>query len=105
MLDATVDAAGITADASSTGSTAVAALYESWGSPTLTARVSYSGIRSGSSLIGGSKFSLFAEGGRATEASIFGEAGPEWAIPEEHTDRVASLFNAAREAAALPGRS
>ena len=99
MLDATVDAAGITADASSTGSTAVAALYESWGNPTLTARVSYSGIRSGNSLIGGSKFSLFAEGGRATEASIFGEAGPEWAIPEEHTDRVASLFNAAREAA------
>ena len=99
MLDATVDAAGITADASSTGSTAVAALYESWGNPTLTARVSYSGIRSGNSLIGGSKFSLFAEGGRATEASIFGEAGPEWAIPEEHTDRVANLFNAAREAA------
>ena len=99
MLDATVDAAGITTDASSAGSTAVAALYESWGSPTLTARVSYSGIRSGNSLIGGSKFSLFEEGGRATEASIFGEAGPEWAIPEEHTDRVASLFNAAREAA------
>ena len=43
--------------------------------------------------------SLFAEGGRATEPSIFGEAGPEWAIPEEHTDRVASLFNAARQAA------
>lgn len=40
----------------------------------------------------------YASGGRATEASIFGEAGPEWAIPEEHTDRVASLFNAARKA-------
>ena len=40
----------------------------------------------------------FAEGGRATEASIFGEAGPEWAIPEKHTERTASLLNAAREA-------
>ena len=98
-LDATVDSTGISSDATTAGSSAVAALYAAWGSPTLTARVSYSGIRSGSSLIGGSKFSLFAEGGRATEASIFGEAGPEWAIPEEHTDRVASLFNAAREAA------
>lgn len=57
---------------------------------------------SGSKKSGGSFVSkilgLFAEGGRATTASIFGEAGPEWAIPEEHTDRVASLFNAAREA-------
>lgn len=43
-------------------------------------------------------FLKFAEGGRATTASIFGEEGPEWAIPEEHTERVASLLNAAREA-------
>lgn len=41
---------------------------------------------------------LFAEGGRATSASIFGEAGPEWAIPEEHTERTAALLNAARAA-------
>lgn len=41
---------------------------------------------------------LFASGGRATTASIFGEAGPEWAIPEEHSERTASLLNAAREA-------
>ena len=40
----------------------------------------------------------FAEGGRATTASIFGEAGPEWAIPEQHTQRTAELLNAAREA-------
>ena len=39
-----------------------------------------------------------AEGGRATTASIFGEAGPEWAIPEEHTSRTAELLNAARAA-------
>lgn len=40
----------------------------------------------------------FAEGGRATVASIFGEAGPEWAIPEEHSARTASLLDAARRA-------
>ncbi len=40
----------------------------------------------------------FASGGRATTASIFGEAGPEWAIPEEHTQRTAELLNATREA-------
>lgn len=41
---------------------------------------------------------MFASGGRATSASIFGEAGPEWAIPEEHTERTADLLNAARAA-------
>ena len=41
---------------------------------------------------------LFAEGGRATSASIFGEAGPEWAIPEEHSERTAELLDAARAA-------
>jgi len=41
---------------------------------------------------------LFAEGGRATSASIFGEAGPEWAIPEQHSERTAALLNAARAA-------
>lgn len=37
----------------------------------------------------------YAEGGRATRASIFGEAGAEWAIPEEHSARTAELLNAA----------
>lgn len=41
---------------------------------------------------------LYAEGGRATEPSIFGEAGAEWAIPEQHSERTADLLNAAREA-------
>ena len=41
---------------------------------------------------------LFSEGGRATSASIFGEAGPEWAIPEQHSDRTADLLNATRAA-------
>ena len=40
----------------------------------------------------------FASGGRATEASIFGEAGPEWAIPEQHTQNTAELLDAARAA-------
>ncbi len=40
----------------------------------------------------------YAAGGRATEASIFGEAGPEWAIPEEHSERTAQLLDAARAA-------
>lgn len=42
--------------------------------------------------------SLFAEGGRADEPSIFGEDGAEWAVPEEHSARTAELLNAAREA-------
>ena len=43
---------------------------------------------------------MFAEGGRATEASIFGEVPgqAEWAIPEAHTERTAELLNAARAA-------
>jgi hypothetical protein len=40
----------------------------------------------------------FAEGGRATTESIFGEAGPEWAIPEAHTTRTAQLLDSARAA-------
>ena len=40
----------------------------------------------------------FAEGGRATTASIFGEAGPEWAIPEEHSERTADLLAATARA-------
>lgn len=40
----------------------------------------------------------YAEGGRADQASIFGEAGPEWAIPEEHSARTAQLLDMAREA-------
>ena len=47
---------------------------------------------------GGGVEEEYATGGRATVASIFGEAGPEWAIPEEHTARTAELLNAARAA-------
>jgi hypothetical protein len=62
----------------------LAAKFREWNGKTITAKVT------------GQK--AFAEGGRATEASIFGEAGPEWAIPEEHSERTAELLNAAREA-------
>lgn len=41
---------------------------------------------------------FYADGGRADTASIFGEAGPEWAIPEQHTVRTASLLEAAAKA-------
>ena len=54
---------------------------------------------SSSGLLGKVKSALgFAEGGRATTASIFGEAGPEWAIPEEHTQRTAELLASAAKA-------
>ncbi len=43
-------------------------------------------------------YSKYAEGGRADTASIFGEAGAEWAIPEEHSARTAALLDAARAA-------
>lgn len=59
------------------------------------------GGRSGSGGGGGGNVvaALYAEGGRATEPSIFGEGDtPEWAIPEEHSERTASLLNQAREA-------
>ena len=39
-----------------------------------------------------------ALGGRATSPEIFGEAGPEWAIPEAHTQRTADLLKAAAAA-------
>ena len=43
---------------------------------------------------------MFAEGGRATEPSIFGEVPgqAEWAIPEAHTERTAELLKAAAAA-------
>ena len=94
-LDATIDSTGISQDASNTGSAARESLYAGWGDPVLSATVR--AVTSGGGLY--NKLTKYAGGGRASEASIFGEAGPEWAIPEEHTDRVASLFNAAREAA------
>ena len=40
----------------------------------------------------------FAKGGRADEESVFGEAGPEWAIPEEHTSNTANLIAQATKA-------
>ncbi|NLV58681.1 MAG: phage tail tape measure protein [Clostridiales bacterium] len=47
---------------------------------------------------GNNKLDEYAQGGRAAIPSIFGEAGPEWAIPEEHSLRTAALLDAAREA-------
>lgn len=52
------------------------------------------------SLGGGEIPPAYAEGGRADRASIFGENGAEWAIPEEHSSRTAELL---RMAAAASG--
>ena len=97
-LSATVDEKGLAQEAGKAGSGAQSALMESWGSPVLVADVEVRkpGQINNHNLL---TMSAYAEGGRATEASIFGEAGPEWAIPEEHTDRVAALLNSARQAA------
>jgi len=84
---------GIIGEAREMGEQARAAAYEGWGDVELRARITYTG----SSAANG--FALYADGGRATEASIFGEAGPEWAIPEAHTQRVAQLLDAARAGA------
>ena len=40
----------------------------------------------------------YATGGRADEPSIFGEAGPEWAIPERHDANTARLLMSAANA-------
>lgn len=102
VLEGSVDEDGIVGQASSAGAAAQAAVHASWGNPTLTATVRYVGVQSGSSVVGGgggkNVMMKYAEGGRATTASIFGEAGPEWAIPEEHSARTAELLNQARQA-------
>jgi TP901 family phage tail tape measure protein len=61
---------------------------------TLNVRLGFGGGGGG----GISRAQAYANGGRATEASIFGEAGAEWAIPEAHTARTGELLNAARAA-------
>ena len=55
------------------------------------------GVKLPASLVGRG-LNGYADGGRADTASIFGEAGPEWAIPEKHTARTASLLEAAAKA-------
>lgn len=69
--------------------TELAAAIERYNGKIITVNVKYKSL-------GGAK--LYANGGRATEASIFGEAGPEWAIPEQHTARTAELLTAAAKA-------
>lgn len=73
--------------------TALAAAIEQYNGKIITVKVNY--VSTG---LSGPAAQQYAEGGRATQASIFGEAGPEWAIPEAHSQRTAELLNAAREA-------
>ena len=63
----------------------------------VTKNVSAPGAGSGSGVNNVTNL-LYGEGGRADTASIFGEAGAEWAIPERHDDRTAELLDAARQA-------
>lgn len=111
LLVAEVDEDGIAASASAAGQSGEQALLDAWGHPVLTASVSISGISSLSAGVSkkasgagngsmGTTMHLYAEGGRATEPSIFGEVPgmAEWAIPEEHSMRTAELLDAARAA-------
>lgn len=97
LTNGMIDQEVLVEEAGAAGEAAKQAIMEAWGEPVLSAQVKTS---TGGSwlgkLFGG--IGLFAEGGRATSASIFGEAGAEWAIPESHTQRTASLLDAARAA-------
>ena len=97
-LGATVDVMTISADAESAGKTALTALYKGWGTPFLRASVLFPGAQNTLGGVDELPLKQFAWGGRAEQASIFGEAGAEWAIPEAHTERTAQLFDMAREA-------
>lgn len=97
-LGATVDVMTISADAESAGKTALTALYRGWGTPFLRASVLFPGAQNTLGGVDELPLKQFAWGGRAEQASIFGEAGAEWAIPEAHTERTAQLFDMAREA-------
>ncbi|MBQ8507222.1 MAG: phage tail tape measure protein [Clostridia bacterium] len=65
-----------------------------------TVQISFSGgvSRTGLPSLSLPGMDAYAEGGRADEPSIFGDAGAEWAIPEAHDQNTADLLNAAREA-------
>ena len=60
----------------------------------ITANVS---VRVGGGL-GTNHMAAMADGGRATEPAIYGEAGPEWFIPERHDANTAKLIAAAAHA-------
>lgn len=76
----------------------LAAAIDAQNGKTITVNVAARGRGLASAAAGYDPTGYFAEGGRADRASIFGEAGPEWAIPEAHSQATAELLNAAREA-------
>lgn len=89
----------LTAEAEIPGAYEDAAAYQSAVQAYLNANPVYANVRirsNASAQLNGWKY--FAEGGRADEPSIFGEAGAEWAIPETYSQRTAELLNAARAA-------
>lgn len=89
-----------TVDMKPNGAEAAEKFKKDFGTPTVNAFLGIVGgggtTKNGSA--GGGVGGKFANGGRATKASIFGEAGAEWAIPEEHSNRTANLLDAARKA-------
>lgn len=56
------------------------------------------GGTNGGSVGESAKMLYYAEGGRSDVPAVFGEAGAEWAIPEEHTQRTAQLLASAAKA-------
>lgn len=94
--DATTSA--LTAKATEMGKSAAEALVRGFSQASVSTGGGGSTAKSGSGRSSILSRLGFAEGGRATQPSIFGEAGPEWAIPEEHSARTLSLLKAAARA-------
>jgi TP901 family phage tail tape measure protein len=101
-VPAFVDQPSLYESAVAAGQDAAIAVKTAFGMPILTAYVQTVATQSS---LPGTMFNRkgyygkgFADGGRATEPSIFGEAGAEWAIPEEHTPRTADLLASAARA-------
>lgn len=98
----------VTVDVAAPGVDAMVSSIDEQDGRTITIDVIYNEINKpslgGGGIAGGgyNPYSIFnrqfAEGGRAETVSIFGEAGPEWAIPEKHTERTASLLQRAAAA-------
>lgn len=101
-LPASVDKDGLAKQAGDAGTAGREALLEGWQTPTLNAYVKIVSAADDNDVsldsAGVGKKPKFALGGRATTASIFGEEGAEWAIPEAHTQHVAELLASASKA-------
>ena len=101
QIDATVGApVSVSVDFPNAGSAAAiaAAEVESAFPETMSVNVKVNATTSGMPSAAAVPSKGMAEGGRADEPVVFGEAGPEWFIPEGHTKRTAELLMQAAEA-------